>query len=162
MQNQNKSVTQNQNSDLQTLVFCACALSFSLLSSKKHMLRLHSLQQQQRNKVKLYSLIKSRPSLQTRLISTKKIVTTATCTTIPRQQQQNTKYFSTLWRTAALVSATTLAYGLTSKVFALEANDCKLTIRLFFFSILIFTQIIALGDTLCQAIVQNDMKTLKK
>ncbi|KAI9471956.1 MAG: P-loop containing nucleoside triphosphate hydrolase protein [Benjaminiella poitrasii] len=72
-----------------------------------------------------------------------KSISTATSACITAQQR-NTHYFSTFWKTSAALAATALTYGLTnSQVLALEAND-------------------SIGDVICQAIIQNDLKTLKK
>jgi hypothetical protein len=81
-------------------------------------------------KLQVRSFIKAR-SLQlnnTRLITTtKKFAPTATCITL---NQQKLNYFSSLWRTTALVTAVGLAYNLTtSNVLALESNDCKLNMK---------------------------------
>ncbi|KAI7906797.1 P-loop containing nucleoside triphosphate hydrolase protein [Cokeromyces recurvatus] len=91
-----------------------------------------------------------RPLLRPRVIppcrpsfrNTIKSISTATaCITA---QQQRVQFFSNLWKTSAVIGATALTYGLTnSHVLALEAND-------------------PMGDVICQAIVQNDFKTLKK
>lgn len=98
----------------------------------QNMLNLRSLQQSQKVS---RSLIRSRlfTSRSTRLVSpsTKKIATTATCTTITPPRQNNK--FSTLWKTTGLLTATTLAYGLLrGNVHALEANDCKSVCQFYF------------------------------
>ncbi|CAO3629785.1 unnamed protein product [Mucor hiemalis] len=72
---------------------------------------------------------------------TRRVGTTAACVALP---QQKAKHSLTLLKFISLAAATVFTYQLTNtKVFALEASD-------------------SLGDTICQAIVQNDFKALKK
>ncbi|KAG2236100.1 P-loop containing nucleoside triphosphate hydrolase protein [Thamnidium elegans] len=95
-------------------------------------------------KLQIHSLVKTRP-LQlnaTRLLATSRKFAPATaCITL---NQQKATYFPTLWKTTAILTAASLTYGLSnSNVLALENSD-------------------PLGDAICQAIVHNDFKALKR
>ncbi|KAI9273410.1 P-loop containing nucleoside triphosphate hydrolase protein [Helicostylum pulchrum] len=95
-------------------------------------------------KLQIRSVVKTRP-LQlnaTRLLATsRKFAPAATCITL---NQQKATYFSALWKTTAILTAASLTYGLSnSNVLALENSD-------------------PLGDAICQAIVHNDFKALKR
>ncbi|CAO0791848.1 unnamed protein product [Mucor circinelloides] len=72
------------------------------------------------------------------------IKTLSTAATVVATQQQKTRYFTNLWKTSAVLATSAITYGLlNNNVLALEAND-------------------SLGDSICQAIVHNDLKALKK
>ncbi|KAI8640673.1 P-loop containing nucleoside triphosphate hydrolase protein [Parasitella parasitica] len=106
------------------------------------MLRLRLLQ----NRVSVRTLVGrpcSLPTSKSAFPATIKTISTATAAVVATQQQK-TRYFSSLWKTSAVLTAAALTYGLLdNNVLALEAND-------------------SLGDSICQAIVQNDLKALKR
>lgn len=79
----------------------------------------------QHSKLLVRSLLRPRLSQHTPFRNvTRNLVTATACVSL---QQQRTRYFSTFWKTTALVSAATLGYGLTSSnVFALETENSKL------------------------------------
>ncbi|KAG2196745.1 hypothetical protein INT47_009636 [Mucor saturninus] len=95
------------------------------------------------SKIQLRSIARAR-SIQlnnTRLVTTVKKFAPAS---IVFNTQQKANTFSTVWRTTALIATVGIAYSSTTNtVLALETND-------------------PLGDAICQAIVQNDFKALKK
>ncbi|KAF1801727.1 P-loop containing nucleoside triphosphate hydrolase protein [Mucor lusitanicus] len=68
----------------------------------------------------------------------------STGATIVVTQHQKARHVANLWKTSAVLATTAITYGLlNNNVLALEAND-------------------SLGDSICQAIVHNDLKALKR
>ncbi|KAG1065995.1 hypothetical protein G6F42_026733 [Rhizopus arrhizus] len=72
------------------------------------------------------------------------IKTLSTAATVVATQQQKTRYFTNLWKTSAVLATSAITYGL--------LNNNVLELEAYY----------SLGDSICQAIVHNDLKALKK